>query len=93
MTYVGIAWHTDLISTSFAPPDMYRSAQLVNHLDNLCFVDLNWSFFTLPSGVGRPRYFSSWGMFCTPRMDLTVSLFSSVQAVLKNIEHLVGFIS
>jgi hypothetical protein len=46
--------------------------------------------FILPSGVGRPRYFSSKVEVAIPRMALITDWFADGQAELNKIEHLLG---
>jgi hypothetical protein len=53
--YVGIAWVTYFIRTFLAPADIYLSAQLVNRLANLCFIDFKEFLFILPYLVCKIR--------------------------------------
>ena len=57
MEYVGIAWATTLIRTSFPPIDRIFSFQLESFFPTLSLIATNIWVLDLPMRDGRPRYF------------------------------------
>ena len=90
IVYVGIAWATALICTSFAAAERCFSDHIAIRLPIRSLRGWKRSFFCLPSGVGRPRYFASNSILSTSKTALISSFLSVSSDSRHNREHFAG---